>query len=121
MGQNGVRVPRGATLDGFRELIQANKGISVKDLPLGAILKIRTINSVYTLMMTDGGVLMKGGHRLPELTLCTYRGATFGGANIKLGWVVLGMCMEIEIPEGIMTTSSVQSIGVVTSPGSAVH
>jgi|SRR3989344_1383589 len=119
------RVPRIATLDGFGEFVDKEQGIFIKDIPLNTILEIRTLNSVYTLMVLDAvkrEVLMKGGEFLPELAKCTFSGSTFGGKNIRTGWIGIRMCMEFRINSGkTITTSWVQSIGIVSAESSTVQ
>ncbi len=93
-------------------------GIFLKDVPNpeDAIVEVHTQNSIYTIAIIDlekGEVAMQGGKYLPEPELCYFRGSTFGGSMIKVGWVGVGMHLEVNSSRaGLLTTSSIRTVKV---------
>ncbi len=123
----GVYVPAGGDLSRFDDAVQKTEGIFIKDVPANTILEIRTLNSVYTMLVADPfgkKVKLQGGKYLPALTDAILNGSTFGGCFLKGGWIGIGMCLEISIPGRELprlTTSTVQAIIIVTDGTTAVQ
>jgi hypothetical protein len=108
----GVRVPKVATLDGFSEAVGKIEGIFIKDVLAVTVLEVCTQDSVYTLVVdpVSQKVLIKDDKYLPELVECPFFGSVFqGGANTKIGWIGIGMCMNFKTPQNIPPETSVTS------------
>ena len=78
-------------------------------------LLVRTRNSQYRLTVLDGEsgeVLIEGGNLLHGVTPATLNGATAGGCAMKLGWIGVGLRMELSVGGVRVTTSPVRSIEI---------
>jgi len=118
--KSGVIVPKIATLDGFIEAVEKNNGLDVSSLPAGTTLLIETRNSHYQLIILDPA---KRSVKVSSFDSKVIRkqldgimnGSTFRGSMIKLGWIGVGMCLEIHMADGrTLTTSMVKKISLVS-------
>lgn len=115
-------VPRVATLDGFVDAASACGGVSVLDLEPLTVLRVETMNSVYRIVISQRtAVFVQGGQFFPETTAAHFAGSTFGGSLLKIGWIGVGMRMEICGDDGPIVTSPVRRIGVETPAGRHTH
>ena len=92
-------------------------GIFLKDVPDNHIVEAHTQNSIYAIALVDkekGRVAVQGNNKhfiQPEV--CYLRGSTFGGSMIKIGWIGVGMHLELNLTSGgILTTSSIKTVKV---------
>jgi hypothetical protein len=114
-GRTGPLVPRQCTLNGFVEDIATTDGILVHDIEPLATLLARTENSVYRIIPLDASssrILIHGGRFFPEPTEVRFTGSGFGGSFLKLGWVGLGLRMEVFWDGQRIITSGVREIQV---------
>ncbi len=111
----GDLVPRRATLDGFTRGVAVTEGLNVRAAePLVPIL-VTTRNSLYRIIPLrrgDTDVLVQGGRLLPEPTEARLVGSTFGGSLLKMHWIRVGMCMEIDPATGVGSIITTRVIGV---------
>lgn len=117
-----------------------NHGVQIDQLEELTTLAVRTTNSLYEITILDGytgEVLVRGGEFFPERTPVRLEGSSCGGSILKTRGIYLGLRMEI-VPQSVelvsrvehdpttgekeillghkvITTSSIQSIGVVLS------
>ncbi len=100
--------------------IKNDAGYRITDIPLGILIRAQTQNSTYTLTRVAADnkmIAIVGGKLLPEPLMGNFRGSTVGGHAIKIGWIGIGMCMEIAIiGRDIITTSPVREILLEESP-----
>lgn len=94
-----------------------DNGVFLQDIPDGHIAEIHTRNSIYTVAVIDkekGKVAMQGnGEHLQQPTVGYLQGSTFGGSMIKVGWIGIGMHLEIQLAGGgVLTTSVIQTMGI---------
>ena len=111
-------VPRYCSLDGFVEISTACDGIALHTLSPSATIHARTYNSEYHFQLVDpeqGRVLVQGGRFFLEPAAAVVTGSTFGGCMLKLGWLGLGLCIEICAGGQRIVTSPVQSIFIDAS------
>ena len=112
-GETSTVVPKRCTLDGFAEDVANADGIHVRDVETLATLLARTENSVYRIIPLEAGssrVLIQGGRFFPEPTEVRFAGSGFGGSFLKLGWIGLGLRMEILWDGQRIITSRVRGI-----------
>jgi hypothetical protein len=57
-------------------------------------------------------VLIEGGTLLHGVTPARLNGATAGGCAMKLGWIAVGLRMELSVGGVRVTTSPVQSMEI---------
>jgi hypothetical protein len=119
---SSTHVARAATLDGFAGAASGCRGISVLDLEPLTVLFVSTINSVYRIVVSQrASVFVQGGQFFPDSSAAHLAGSTFGGSIIKVGWIGVGMRMEICGQNGPIVTSPVQRIEVETPRGRPTH
>ena len=113
-GANPV-VPKQCTLDGFVDAVSDRDGIGLREVePLGTLLA-RTENSVYRIIPLEVGssrILIQGGRFFPEPTEVRLAGSGFGGSFLKLGWIGLGLRMEILWDGQRIITSRIRTVQV---------
>lgn len=106
-----VRVPRVATIDGFVATSSAADGISVRDLDPLTTLHVRTCNSHYRIVIArQSAVFVQGGRFFPEATDARIEGSSAGGSFLKVGWIGVGLCLEIWARGRRIVTSPVRTI-----------
>jgi hypothetical protein len=109
-------VPRSCELDGFIEADRGLKGITLRRIKAGSVIKVRTHNSDYEISLLDpelGRASVQGGHFFPQPTEAVIHGSTFGGCMIKMGWLGVGLRIEISACGQSIITSPVQALTVV--------
>jgi hypothetical protein len=110
-------VSRVATLDGFLDAASTSRGVNVLDLEPLTELRVETNNSLYHIVVSQRTtVFVQGGRFFPETSRAHLAGATFGGSLLKIGWIGVGMQMEICGDDGPIVTSPVRRI-TVEGPG----
>ena len=113
-GTNSV-VPKQCTLDGIVDAVSDRDGIGLREVePLGTLLA-RTENSVYRIIPLEVGssrILIQGGRFFPEPTEVRLAGSGFGGSFLKLGWIGLGLRMEILWDGQRIITSRIRTVQV---------
>jgi hypothetical protein len=65
---------------------------------------------VVVLDGTNFDVIVKGGQRFHEATRVRLEGATAGGSLLKIGWIGLGLRVEVSVDGRRIVTSPVQWI-----------
>ena len=83
-------------------------GIDVRRLPEGTVLVVDTHNSRYRIVMTG-----RGSHA----TDVRIEGSALAGSLLKVGWIAVGLFMEVTSDDKRVVTSRVHSI--VVEPGPA--
>ncbi len=104
-------VPASATLDGFAE--RCRDGIALESLAPGTLIVIQTRHSRYEVAALDGcarAVLVRGAAWCPTFQTARLRGSTAGGCALRLGWIGVGLQLEIAIGRHTRVTSPVESI-----------
>lgn len=115
-------IARTATLTGFTSAVTSTNGIQLRDLPPMTTLLVRTRNSEYHIVISSGDeVLVKGGHFFPSLTEARFSGASVGGSFLKVGWIGVGLRMEILAEGRRIITSPVYDILTRDDSSGRVH
>jgi len=88
-------------------------GVSMDELPVGAVLDVQTANTLYRVENRGDGEVLISGH--PEIcpmpVLVVFYGSTWGTPMLKLRFIGRDMKMEFFHPEkGIVRTSRVRDI-----------
>ncbi len=106
-------MPRRATLEGFIAQMTASSGVGLNSLKPLTTLVVTTQNSTYRIVVRGGAtVLVKGGRFFPEFTGAWLAGSGFGGSLLKLGWIGVGLRMELLSGGRSIVTSPVRLIAV---------
>jgi hypothetical protein len=97
---------------------QTVSGIDVRKLPAETEISVDTSNSHYRFVKLDDGgsrVLVRGGRYFDDEAEARIEGSTLGGTLLRLGWIGLGLSMELSVDGRRLGTSRVQSITVSAS------
>lgn len=98
-------------MDGFVAASSAADGVSLRDLDPLTTLHVRTCNSHYRIVISrQTAVFVQGGRFFPEATDARLEGSSLGGSFLKMGWIGIGLCMEIWARGQRIVTSPVRSI-----------
>jgi hypothetical protein len=112
-------ISRAATLAGFTSAVSSTSGVHLRDLAPMTTLVVRTRNSEYQIVVASGEeVLVKGGQFFPSLTEARFSGASIGGSFLKVGWIGIGLRMEILADGRRIVTSPVYDIVANDTPRS---
>ncbi len=104
-------VPRAATMDGFAATAAAAGGVNLRDLDPLTTLLVRTCNSRYRIVISrNTAVFVQGGRFFPRMTGAHLEGSSFGGSFLKVGWIGVGLRMEIQAGGQRIVTSPVRAI-----------
>ena len=101
------------TLDGF--LPDGVDGVDVRELRRGTTVYVHTHHSMYRCVVLDGArriVLVQGGTRFDTEAVARIDGSTEGGSLLKIGWIGLGLRLELSAGRRRTVTSSVRSIEI---------
>lgn len=100
-----------ATLDGFVTAATAGPGVAVRALePLTALL-VETRNTRYHIIVSRGDeIVIQGGVFFPDPAPAHLDGASLGTGLLRLGWIGVGLRMEIRAAGQRIVTTAVRSI-----------
>ena len=90
-------------------------GIDIRFLPQGTEVVVDTRNSRYRLVVVDGIVRdarVEGGRHFPQETTARIEGSSLPGSLLKIGWIGLGLPLEVSLGYRRIVTSAVRSIRV---------
>jgi len=95
-------------------------GIDVRRLPEGTVLVVDTHNTRYRIVMTGPGsrATIRGGRYFHEETDVRIEGSALAGSLLKMGWIAVGLFMEVASEDMRVVTSRVRSI--IVEPGPVV-
>ena len=91
------------------------EGLAVQSLEAGTVLTVDTCHNRYRLVVlsvVEQRALVTGGSFFPEPIAVRIEGATAGGSALKMGWIGVGLRLELSVGRRRITTSRVQSIAV---------
>ena len=95
----------------FGLVIVNHEGVELRDLPPLTTVLVRTTKSVYRLVTARWPeVYVHGGAFFPDPTRARLDGASLGGSWLKVGWIVVGLRMEIRWEGRRIVTSPVVAI-----------
>ena len=103
--------PRAATLDGFVNDLADAPGIYLREVEPLTTIVVRTHNSCYRILIEhDTTAIVRGGAFFPEPTPARIDGSGFGGTLLKVGWIGVGLRMEIFTNGRRIITSPVRDV-----------
>jgi hypothetical protein len=116
-GAERTVVTRGATLDGFVAEATMGPGLALRDLEPLTSFVVHTRNSRYHVIVSRADeIIVQGGSFFPDPTPARLDGSSLGSSFLKLGWIGVGLRMEISAGGQRIVTSQVRSI-VRDEPG----
>jgi hypothetical protein len=115
-------VPRVATLDGFVADAAGTPGVHLRDIEPLTTLTVYTRNSRYRILVSrDTSVIVQGGQFFPDPTPGRVDGSGFGGSLLRVGWIGIGLRMEIFADGQRIITSPVRDIRIERRASSLLH
>lgn len=115
-----VLVPRTATLDGFVDA--SSDGINLFTVEPMTTLLVRTCNTQYRIVVArDTAIHVQGGRFFPGITAAHLDGSSAGGSLLKVGWIAVGLRMEISSGGQRIVTSPVRAIAREHEGSSRLH
>ena len=120
--QPETQISRAPTLDGFVAEVAGSPGINLRELDPLTTLVVRTRNSSYRVIMShDTSVIVQGGRFFPDATPARIDGSGFGGSLLKIGWIGIGLSMEIFADGQRIITSPVRAISIESERSRLAH
>jgi hypothetical protein len=107
------------TLERFTLLPGCTDGLAIDALDAGTEIEVCTRHSRYRFVLLDprsGRALVWGGGVFPEACEVRIEGATAGGSALKMGWIGVGLRLELAIGRRRISTSRVRSVTIDTVP-----
>ncbi|MCI0525759.1 MAG: hypothetical protein L0Y75_10895 [Acidobacteria bacterium] len=111
--------PSQCLLEGFITLTTNASGLDLQRLAVNDSIHLRTHNSEYRIVILDPAsyrVMAQGGSFFAEPTEAIIRGASCGGAMLKIGWIMIDLQLEL-----VYYPSRQQPQSVITSPVEALY
>ncbi len=111
-------IPGVATGSGCLHDEDLNSSVAIDSLDSGTALIVQTRKSVYRMVVVDSAVckvLVQGGQLLPQAAEGIVQGSSLGGSVLKMGWIVVGLRLELVVDRQRIITSRVESIRVATA------
>ena len=97
-------------------------GVYLKELAPMTTLVVRTRNSRYRIVVSSGSaVWVSGGRFFPTATHADLDGASAGGSCLKVGWIGVGLCMELRVDGQRIVTMAVRGIETEPTEGQSIH
>lgn len=92
-------------------------GVDLRDLPPFTTLLVRTVNSLYRVVIYSGSqVSVQGGDYFPKPTSVYLDGAV-GESCVRAGWIALGLRVRIRIGNHYVLTTAVRAITTEQAEG----
>jgi hypothetical protein len=99
------------TVEHFANYIANETGVDLHQLPPFTALLVWTRNSSYHIVVMEGcNICVQGGTSFPEATPAYLDGARIGASLLKVGWIAVGLSMEIRAAGKCVVTSPVRAI-----------
>jgi hypothetical protein len=99
-----------ATLDGFAAAT-SGPGVSLRQLEPLTELTVQTRNTSYRIVVShEADIVIQGGTFFPDPTHAHVEGSSVGGNLLKIGWIGVGLRMEIVAEGRRIVTTAVRSI-----------
>ena len=92
----------------------ASPGVDLHELAAGTLIRLLTQNSEYRIVLLDpeaGRVQVEGGRYFRTPTEAVLNGSSCGGSMLRMGWIGVGLQVELDYP-----LQPDQFVTVVTSP-----
>jgi len=113
---HGIANP--TVLENLAKIDSTQDGIALNTLAPFDTVRVQTRNSNYRIFLLDpttGRALVEGGRHFVEPVESFVNGSTFGGVTFRVGWIGIGMRLELMTNGKVASTSPVQSFHVEKS------
>jgi len=98
------------------------EGVDLRQLPPLTTVLVRTKNSLYRIVVTDGAdVYVQGGMFFPDPTSAHLDGASIDGSFQNAVWIGVGRRLKIRVGGMRIVTSPVRAIATERRAAAVVH
>ena len=89
-------------------------GVDIRALQAGTVVIADTLNSRYrfVVLFDPSAVLVEGGAMFHEHAVVRLVGATGGGSAVKVGWIAVGLGIEMQRGSVCIRSSPVRSVRI---------
>jgi hypothetical protein len=109
--REGTSGAQGATLDSFVAAATAGAGVALDGVEPLTSFTVETRNTRYRIIVTRSDeIVIQGGSFFPDPTPARFEGASLGSSLLRLGWIGLGLRMEIRANGQRIVTTPVRTI-----------
>jgi hypothetical protein len=106
----------------FFDVMDPVDSVHLPALPPLTTLLVRTTNSLYRVVVTEGSnVYVQGGSLFRDPTSAHVDGASIDGGFLMVGRICVGLLMELRTANNHVVTSPVLAIGAERAGRSVVH
>ena len=108
-------MPKFCTVDETTEICDKLEGVTLRTLGACDTIHMRTHNHEYEIFLLDPDsvrAMVQGGEYFTEPMEAAVSGSSFGGCMLKMGWLGVGLRVEIFANGQRTVTSPVQSLRV---------
>ena len=106
-----TRITREVTLDGFLDATMCGGGVALQGLTPLTSLVVHTRNTRYHIIVLGGDeIVIQGGAFFADPTPARFEGASAGRSLLRVGWIGVGLRMEIRAAGQRVVTTAVRSI-----------
>lgn len=120
LGHNGTESVTGSpVMATYVNQAPVDDGIDVNYLETGSVLSVYTRNTHYRITVLNGpaaAAVVQGGAHFPEPTYVCLQGARGIGSAVRVGWIGIGLSLEIADGPRHVVTSPVRSIALEDIP-----
>jgi len=94
---------------------EVNGGLFLTDVAIGETVSAKTRNTLYTINKTgENDYLISGSKKYcPQPTDCKIAGSTWGGSMLKIGFIGIGMHLEMYLGQKGILTSMIESVNKI--------
>ena len=106
----------------MRSSYEEIQGVHLRQLTPLTTLLVQTTHSLYQIVVTEGdSVYVQGGAFFPNPVSAHIDGSRVGLSALKLGWIAVGLAMEIQAEGRRVVTSPVRAIVTERSAVAVAH
>ena len=106
-----MSTPTTFSTEDFAGEVVASRGVNLEELEPNTTLLVRTHHSLYRIVVLRGtSVLVEGGRHFADGAICRINGSGLGGSVLKLGWIGVGLRIDIAARGRCVVTSPVVEI-----------
>lgn len=109
-------------MNGSLDFMDDVQSVHLRQLRPLTTLLVWTRNSLYRVVVTDGcNIYVQGGTFFPKPTSAHLDGASMGSSSLRMGWIGVGLPMEIRAGARRIVTSPVRAIAAERPGVPVVH
>lgn len=113
---------RAVRRDSSGDVVDGIEWVHLRHLPPFTTLLVRTMNSLYRVVITAGPQFdVQGGTHFPDPTSVYVDGARTGRSRLRVGWIGVGLPVQFRWGHSCIVTSPVLAVTTEQRSSSVVH